>query len=80
MEAHLSGSLFGYSDDGCCSLDWAWVLGTFVWLSTDWHGVGLARVLCLVFIRADANKVDPPTRDGQAKQTAKEEKKAILIS
>jgi hypothetical protein len=42
--------------------------------------VGLARVLCLFFIRAEASEVDPPTRDGQAKQTAKEEKKAILIS
>jgi hypothetical protein len=45
----------------------------------DRDAVGLARVLCLFFIRADTNKEDPPKRDGQAKQTA-EEKKAILIS
>jgi hypothetical protein len=80
METHLGGALFGCTDDGCCSLDRAGVLGTFVWLSINWHGVGLARVLCLFFIRAEASEVDPPTRDGQAKQTAKEEKKAILIS
>jgi hypothetical protein len=45
----------------------------------DRHAVGLVRVLCLFFIRADTNKVDPPKRDGQAKQTA-DEKKTILIS
>ena len=79
LETRLGGSLFGCTDDGCCSLARAWVLGTFVWLCIDWHAVGLARVLDLFFIRADTNEVDPPTRDGQAKQTAKE-KEAILIS
>ena len=42
--------------------------------------VELACVLCLFFIRAEASEVDPATRDGQAKQMAQEEEKAILIS